>query len=183
MPGDRIAKRVEMLLEDARAARDDGDGEQLRALAGAVLALDPANAEAQQLLEGSARRCQMTLMFCDLVGSTALSQRLDPEDMKDVLREYGGIVARAVERYGGFVEDRQGDGLLVRFGYPSVHEDPARRGVHAALAIVRELRRESPALRRSHGVDVHVRIAVHTGMVVIDDGGVVGAAPNEAARL
>ena len=183
MPGDRMTQRVEGLLDDARWARDAGDLEQMRALATAVLALDPGNAEAQALVDGSARRCQMTLMFSDIVGSTAMSQTLDPEDMTELLREYRSICARGVERFGGFIEDRQGDGLLVRFGYPSVHEDDARRGVLSALEIVREVRRRSPGLRQALGVELHVRVAVHTGMVVIDDGGVVGAAPNEAARL
>jgi class 3 adenylate cyclase len=183
MASDRIRRQVDGLLADARWLHEAGDVEQARALATAILALDPHNAWARRVLDGSARRCQMTLMFCDIVGSTALSQTLDPEDMTDVLRRYRSVCARAVERFGGFIEDRQGDGLLVRFGYPSVHEDDARRGVHGALEIVRQLRREAPALRRAHGIELRVRIAVHTGMVVIDDGGIVGAAPNEAARL
>ncbi|MDA0167084.1 AAA family ATPase [Solirubrobacter ginsenosidimutans] len=183
MASERIARQVESLLENARWAVDAGDHEQSRAFATAVLALDPGNAQAQALLEGSARRCQMTMMFCDMVGSTALSQELDPEDLTEVLREYRSICAGAVEHYGGFIEDRQGDGLLVRFGYPNPHEDDARRGVLSGLEIVREIRRRGPALRRALGVDLHVRIALHTGMVVIDDGGIVGAAPNEAARL
>ncbi|MDA0179509.1 AAA family ATPase [Solirubrobacter phytolaccae] len=178
MASEHFAKQIESLWGDARHAHDDGDGERARALASAVLALDPEHAEARRLLDGSARRCQMTLMFCDLVGSTALSQTLDPEDMTEVLRGYRAICAQAVQRFGGFIEDRQGDGLLVRFGFPSVHEDDARRGVLGGLEIVRGVRAQ-----REHGVELHVRVAVHTGMVVIDDGGVVGAAPNEASRL
>ena len=135
MASDRIAKQVESLLEAARAAGEAGDAEQSRALATAILALDPGHAEAQALLDGAARRLQMTLMFCDLVESTALTQVLDPEDLTDVLRAYRSACAGVVERYGGFIEDRQGDGLLVRFGYPSVHEDDARRGVLSGLEI------------------------------------------------
>src|SRR5690348_16051609 len=102
---DRIARQVESLLENARWAYDAGDHEQLRAFATAALALEPGHAEAQALLDGSARRCQMTLMFCDMVGSTPLSQELDPEDLTEVLREYRMVCQTAVERYGGFIED------------------------------------------------------------------------------
>jgi class 3 adenylate cyclase len=138
-----------------------------------VLALDPGNAAAERLLAGSARRLQMTLMFCDLVGSTQLADRLDPEDLTEILRGYRTACTEAVERYGGFIEDRQGDGLLVRFGYPRVHEDDARRAVLAGLEIVRRL----------GGLGLQARIAVHTGVVVVDAGDVIGAAPNEVARL
>ena len=173
MAAERIAQRVALLLEDARWAQADGDPGEVEALANAVLALDPGNAEAEALLAGSARRLQMTLMFCDLVGSTQLADRLDPEDLTEILRGYRTACAEAVERYGGFIEDRQGDGLLVRFGYPRVHEDDARRAVLAGLEMVRLVGE----------LALEVRIAVHTGVVVVDAGDVVGAAPNEVARL
>jgi tetratricopeptide (TPR) repeat protein len=95
--------------------------------------------------------------------------------MSALLREYRRLCTSVIGRYGGFIEDRQGDGLLVRFGYPWVHEDDARRAVLTGLEIVRAMTGHPSALQ--------VRIAVHTGLVVLDGGEVVGATPNEAARL
>jgi class 3 adenylate cyclase len=175
VPADRIARRAELLLADARAADAAGDRAEAHALATAVLALDPGNEEAGELLDGSDQRCQMTLMFCDLVGSTALADAIDPEELSAILRDYRSACTDVIARYGGFIEDRKGDGLLVRFGYPWVHEDDARRAVLSGLEIVRAI--------RAHALDLHLRIGIHTGLVVIDGGEVVGAAPNEAARL
>jgi class 3 adenylate cyclase len=173
--GESIDPRVELLLADARAASQAGDRARTQALASAVLALDPGNAEAEVLRDGSDQRCQMTLMFCDLVGSTALADQIDPEELSAILRDYRATCTAVIERYGGFIEDRKGDGLLVRFGYPWVHEDDARRAVLSGLEIVQAI--------GAHELDLHLRIAVHTGLVVTDGGEVVGAAPNEAARL
>jgi class 3 adenylate cyclase/tetratricopeptide (TPR) repeat protein len=173
--GERIAQRVELLLADARAALEAGDPAEARALARAVLALDPANPSAESLLEGFDQRIQVTLMFCDLVGSTPLADGCDPEEMSAILREYRLLCTAAIGRYGGFVEDRKGDGLLIRFGYPWVHEDDARRAVLSGLDIVSAI--------QAHPRGLHVRIAVHTGLVVLDGEEVVGATPNEAARL
>ena len=145
----------------------------MEALANAVLALDPGNRRGRGAARGSARRLQMTLMFCDLVGLDPARRPARPEDLTEILRGYRTACAEAVERYGGFIEDRRGDGLLVRFGYPRVHEDDARRAVLAGLEMVRLLGE----------LALEVRIAVHTGLVVVDAGDVVGAAPNEVARL
>lgn len=175
MSPDRIAGRVEDLLAHARQAAAAGHGTEAIALAGAALSLDPSNVEAAELLGGIDHRCQMTLMFCDLVGSTALADRIDPEEFSEILREYRSTCTEVIERFGGFIEDRKGDGLLVRFGYPWVHEDDARRAVLSGLEIVRAI----GALDR----DLHLRISVHTGLIVLDGGEVVGAAPNEAARM
>ena len=89
----RLADRVAELLADARDARDGGRWHDLRALAGAALTLDPGNAEAEALLAGSAERCQMTLMFCDVVGSTAISDTHDPEEFGEILREFRAACA------------------------------------------------------------------------------------------
>jgi class 3 adenylate cyclase len=175
MAGESIDPRVDLLLADARAASQAGDRPRTQALASAVLALDPGNTEAEVLRDGSDQRCQMTLMFCDLVGSTALADGIDPEELSAILRQYRSTCTAVIERYGGFIEDRKGDGLLVRFGYPWVHEDDARRAVLSGLEIVRAI--------REHPLALHLRIAVHTGLVVTEGGEVVGAAPNEAARL
>ena len=178
-----IAERVSELHEDVRRAQADGDYEGARNTLRAIQTLDPGNALAESLLDGSARHCQMTLMFCDLVGSTGLAERLDPEDMSDVLRIYRTACAEVVERYEGFLEDRRGDGLLMRFGPPTVHEDDPYRAVRTGLGIVEAIRDRARAVKRDLGVELAARIAVHTGMVLIDAGDVVGTTPNEAARL
>jgi class 3 adenylate cyclase len=131
-----------------------------------------------------AERRQLTVMFCDLVGSTALSARLDPEDMRELLRAYQDACAAVVMRYEGFVAKYMGDGVLVYFGYPQAHEDDAERAINAGLGIVEAVRE----LKR----DLSVRIGVATGMVVVGDivgegasqeAAIVGETPNLAARL
>lgn len=183
MTTQRIPGHVEQLLTDAAAARDAGRRDEVHALASAVLALDAGNAAAKELLDSLHQRCQMTLMFCDLAGSTALADGREPEEMGSLLREYRAICIEEIERFGGFVEDRKGDGMLVRFGYPWVHEDDARRAVLSALGIVRRMQERNARLVDPGVPELHLRIAVHTGIVGLDEGEVVGAAPNEAARL
>jgi class 3 adenylate cyclase len=135
-----------------------------------------------------AERRQVTVLFCDLVGSTALSQTLDPEDMGAFVRRCHAVTAEAIERFEGFVAKFMGDGVLAYFGYPQASEDAAEQAVRAALA----LRAAIGALRTPHGDAVHSRIGIATGMVVV--GEVVGAGasrehsiagdtPNLAARL
>ena len=123
-------------------------------------------------------------MFCDLVGSTALSSRLDPEEMRDVVRAYQDACASVVTRYGGFVAKYMGDGALVYFGYPEAHEDDAERSVYAGLGIVE-------AVHKLDG-DLAVRIGIATGIVVVGDivgegvareAAITGQTPNLAARL
>jgi class 3 adenylate cyclase len=134
----------------------------------------------------SAERRQLTVMFCDLVGSTALSARLDPEDLRSVIGGYHKYVAETVARFDGFVAKYMGDGALVYFGYPQAHEDDAERAVRAGLALigaVGKLRIQEP---------LQMRIGIATGLVVVGDllgsgeaqeRGVVGETPNLAARL
>src|SRR4029077_9573491 len=86
--------------------------------------------------QDTAERRQVTVMFSDLVGSTALSARMDPEDLREVISSYQKCVARTVQRFGGFVAKYMGDGVLVYFGYPQAHEDDAERAVRAALELV-----------------------------------------------
>jgi class 3 adenylate cyclase/predicted ATPase len=145
----------------------------------------PAGA-ARPSREDSAERRQLTVMFCDLVGSTALSAKLDPEDMRFIIGVYHKSVAEAVARFDGFVAKYMGDGVLIYFGYPQAHEDDAERAVRAGLAlidVVGKLRVQEP---------LRVRIGVATGLVVVGDlvgsgeaqeRGVVGETPNLAARL
>jgi class 3 adenylate cyclase/predicted ATPase len=133
-----------------------------------------------------AERRQLTVMFTDLVGSTALSTKLDPEDMRAVIGAYHKCVAETVARFDGFVAKYMGDGVLIYFGYPHAHEDDAERAVRAGLALIEavgKLRVQEP---------LQVRIGVATGVVVVGDlvgsgeaqeRGVVGETPNLAARL
>ena len=134
----------------------------------------------------SAERRQVTVMFSDVVGSTALSARMDPEDLREVISAYQKCVADTVNRFGGFVAKYMGDGVLVYFGYPQAHEDDAERAVRAGLeliAAVSALKAASP---------LQTRIGIATGLVVVGDligtgsaqeQAVVGETPNLAARL
>src|SRR5271169_1033234 len=107
----------------------------LRAAA-ALRVVEPAPGEAVPAREEAAERRQLTVMFCDLVGSTALSRRLDPEDLREVIGAYHRAVAETVGRFGGFVAKYMGDGVLIYFGYPQAHEDDAEQAVRAGLALV-----------------------------------------------
>ena len=136
--------------------------------------------------EDSAERRQVTVLFSDLVGSTALSTRMDPEDLRKLISAYQKCVAETVHRFGGFVAKYMGDGVLVYFGYPDAHEDDAERAVRSGLQLVEEVAR----LRTHHPLQTRVGIA--TGLVVVGDlvgsgeaqeRAIVGETPNLAARL
>ncbi len=141
---------------------------------------------------GEAERRQLTVMFCDLVGSTALSTRLDPEDLRDVLQAYQQACGEVVENFEGHVARYIGDGILVYFGFPQAHEDDAQRAVHTALGILAGLGPLNQRLAEEHGVELGIRIGIHTGLVVVGEMGgdelretdvIVGETPNIAARL
>src|SRR5262245_8460937 len=144
---------------------------------------DPASAD--ELRRDTAERRQVTVMFSDLVGSTALSGRMDPEDFREVISSYQKCVAETVGRFGGFVAKYQGDGVLIYFGYPQAHEDDAERAVRTGLALIEtvgKLGTQDP---------LQVRIGVATGLVVVGDligsgeaqeRGVVGETPNLAVH-
>ena len=199
MAGGRYEERIRDLLADAGSAADQGDWAAVRDLAGAALTLAPGNTAAQELLQRaddtdptSGERRQLTVMFCDIVGSTALSQDHDPELVREVLRSYQVTCDRAVRRYEGRVARFIGDGVLAYFGHPVAHEDDARRGVKAGLDLLEALRPVFDEVHERHGVDLRIRVAVHTGLVVRADMGtsttpdrdaIVGEAPNIAARL
>jgi class 3 adenylate cyclase/predicted ATPase len=136
----------------------------------------------------AAERRQLTVVFCDLVGSTALSARLDPEDMRAIIGSYHKAVAKAVQDHDGFVAKYMGDGVLAYFGYPTAHEDDAERAVQAGLAVTEA----APRVENPSGETLHVRVGIATGIVVVGDlvgsgesseRGVVGDTPNLAARL
>jgi len=127
-------------------------------------------------------RRQLTVVFCDLVGSTALSQQLDPEEWRDVVGLYQTAARAAVERWGGHVAKELGDGLLVYFGWPDAREDDPERAIRAGLAILDAM--EPVNAKLSDGARLAVRIGMHTGPVVIADGGeVFGETANVAARV
>ena len=135
-----------------------------------------------------AERRQLTIMFCDLVGSTALSARFDPEDLRSIITAYHRCCAGLVERHGGFVAKYMGDGVLAYFGYPQAHEHDAERAVQAGLALVAAV----PKLPTAATVPLQARIGIATGLVVVGDligagaaqeQAVVGETPNLAARL
>jgi class 3 adenylate cyclase/predicted ATPase len=138
-----------------------------------------------------AERRQLTVLFCDLVGSTALSADLDPEELRELVRDYQEACAEAVHRYEGHIAQYLGDGILVYFGYPRAHEDDAVRGVRAARAIVEAIGRLNARLERERGRRVAVRLGLHTGLTVVGEMGggarreqlALGETPNVAARL
>lgn len=137
--------------------------------------------------DGAERR-QLTIMFCDLVDSTEMSARLDPEDMRAVIADYHKCCTDLIEREGGYVAKYMGDGVLAYFGYPQAHEHDAERAVTAGLSIVGSV----PSLKTGDGSALSVRVGIATGTVVVGDlvgsgaaqeRGVVGETPNLAARL
>ena len=141
-----------------------------------------------ELVRTDPERRQLTVMFCDLVGSTALSARLDPEDMRIIISSYHKAAAKAVQDYDGFVAKYMGDGILAYFGYPKAHEHDAEHAVQAGLAITEV----APTLENAFGETLHVRVGIATGIVVVGDivgsgelgeRDVVGDTPNLAARL
>ncbi len=161
-------------------------GRQLAMGAADALAV-PFMPQASQRAPPAERR-QLTVMFCDLVGSTGLAAQLDPEDLAKVFGAYHECVAATIARFDGFVAKYMGDGVLVYFGYPQAHEDDAERAVRAGL----ELATTVHALKTPFVAGLQVRIGVATGLVVVGDiigagaaqeQAVVGEAPNLAARL
>src|SRR4051812_22032814 len=144
-----------------------------------------ASMPAEDAVSPGGERRQLTVMFCDLVGSTALSEKLDPEELRDLLHAYRTLCGDVIARYDGFVARYVGDGILTYFGWPAAHEDDAERAVRAALEIVETVKRASSTEALS------VRIGIATGPVVVGEpAGVgdqsklaVGSTPNLAARL
>ncbi|WP_172786836.1 MULTISPECIES: adenylate/guanylate cyclase domain-containing protein [Bradyrhizobium] len=173
----------------------DEDFEKLGVLLGhrrkmlrAIADLDPAALIASPAPPQDAERRHLTVMFCDLVGSTALSARLDPEDMWEVIRAYRAACASVVGAYDGRIARFVGDGILVYFGYPRAHEDDAERAVRAGLDMIAAIRQ----LKTGTDERAELRIAIATGLVVVGDlisgdaseeHATIGDTPNLAARL
>jgi class 3 adenylate cyclase len=161
------------LLAAIAALRDDGKPEP--------------TIERRQVIDTAAERRQLTVIFCDLVGSTALSARLDPEDLREIIAAYHRTVAEIVDRSDGFIARYMGDGVLIYFGYPRAHEDDAEQAIRAGLALIDAVGRLDVA-----SIKLQARVGIATGLVVVGDligegsaqeQSVVGETPNLAARL
>jgi class 3 adenylate cyclase/tetratricopeptide (TPR) repeat protein len=126
-----------------------------------------------------AERRHLTVMFCDLVGSTELSTRVDPEDLREVVRTYRDYCAKLVSSFDGHVAQFLGDGIMAYFGYPAAHEDDAGRAVRAGLKIIEQL----PNLNARLAHPIRIRIGIHTGIVVVGENELFGATPNLASRI
>src|SRR5262249_31370964 len=175
--GVSLGHRLKML----RAIRDLDNASVAVTAPSAPVAAEPTRRD-------DAERRQLTVMFCDLVGSTALSGRLDPEDLRGIIAAYHRCCTELVERNGGFVAKYMGDGVLAYFGYPRAHEHDAERAVRAGLGLVEAV----PKLTTAAGVPLQVRVGIATGLVAVGDligagaaqeQAVVGETPNLAARL
>jgi class 3 adenylate cyclase len=160
----------------------------IRELGGSPRAAGQTAAAVSPAPHDSAERRQLTVMFCDLVGSTALSVELDPEDLRGIIADCHRCCTELVESNGGFVARRMGDGVLTYFGYPQAHEHDAECAVRAGLALVEAVQK----LRAAPGVALQGRVGIATGLVVVGDligtgtaqeQAVVGETPNLAARL
>src|SRR5262249_18237800 len=189
------------LIKVHQLARDQ-DGEMLvwtgetataQAVAAQLAQIPPPSAvQAQQSPQAlEAERRQLTVMFCDLVDSTKLSSQLDPEDWRDVVRAYQSMCTEVIQRYGGHIAQLLGDGLLVYFGYPQAHEDDAQRAVRTGLGILAAMGDLNTHLQQEKGIQLDVRLGIHTGLVVVGEMGgagrqeqlALGEVPNIASRI
>ncbi|MGB3486406.1 MAG: adenylate/guanylate cyclase domain-containing protein [Mycobacterium sp.] len=179
---------IDELLDRAVAAINRGDRAAADALAGQVLAVDGGNTDAEDLLStpvdgGEIRR--LTMLFVDLVDSTALSTRIDVEVYRTVVGSYRDLVLEVVSHYAGHIGSTKGDGLLAIFGHPQAHENDAHRAVHAGLDLTREVSALSARVRSRFGFDIDVRVGIHRGMIYLDTAqdDVYGLGVNLAARI
>jgi class 3 adenylate cyclase/tetratricopeptide (TPR) repeat protein len=163
-------------------------GAALTQAAGAVARAPKPIPSSVRSAAAQAERRQLTVVFCDLVDSTALASRLDPEDLRDVIGAYHECVAATIGRFDGFVAKYMGDGVLAYFGYPRAHEDEPDRAVRASLELIDAVR----DLKPQAGLELRCRVGIATGLVVVGDlvgsgeaqeRGIVGETPNLAARL
>ena len=186
-PGESGAS-IDELLDRAVRAINDGDRATATTLAGQVLSVDRNNPEAEDLLAAPARYGEirrLTIMFADLVDSTALSTRLEPETYRTLVGRYRDDVRGIVDRYEGHISSIKGDGLLVVFGHPKAHENDVQRAVAAGLDITRTVGQLSEQAERKFDVAINVRVGIHRGLVYLDtdQDDIYGFAANLAARL
>ncbi len=146
----------------------------------------------EQALPHGAERRQLTVLFCDIVDSTAFTEKLDPEELRNLLEVYRTCIMEVVLAQNGHIARYFGDGILVYFGYPIAHEDTAHRAVRAALGIVAAIETLNPYLHKTFGIEINVRISIDTGRVVVwhisaqespEAIDIVGKTPNLAARM
>src|SRR6516165_4636345 len=151
----------------------------------------PVEAPPAEPRSPEAERRQLTVMFCDLVDSTKLSSQLDPEEYRDVVRAYQTACTEVIQRFDGHVAQLLGDGLLVYFGYPQAHEDDPQRAVRTGLGILAAMQDLNQGLQQEKGLQLGVRMGIHTGLVVVGTMGgqgrqeqlALGETPNIAARI
>ncbi|MDT5070033.1 MAG: hypothetical protein QOK02_6188 [Mycobacterium sp.] len=179
---------IDALIDRAVSAINGGDRRAAAALAGEILATDDDNADAEDLLAASAEAGEirrLTLLVADLIDSTALSTRVDPETYHSVVGRFRDRVQRIIASHEGHVGSTAGDGVFAVFGHPIAHVDDARRAVRAGLDICAEVDRISERARRRYGIEIAVRVGVHRGLVYLDVGqdDVYGLAANLAARV
>jgi class 3 adenylate cyclase/tetratricopeptide (TPR) repeat protein len=179
---------IDELLDRAVRAINRGDRETADAIAEQVLAVDSSNTDAEELLSapsdhGEIRR--LTILFADLVGSTALSTRVELEVYRTVVGRYRDEVIQLVGDYEGHLCSTKGDGLLAVFGHPKAHENDAHRAVQAGMEITRAIAELSGQVRRQFGFDISVRVGIHRGLVYLDTAqdDVYGLGANLAARM
>jgi class 3 adenylate cyclase len=159
----------------------------------AMLDVSPTQSEATPIVPPppDAERRQLTVMFCDLVDSTKLSSQLDPEEYRDVVRAYQRVCTEVIQRYDGHIAQLLGDGLLVYFGYPQAHEDDPHRAVRTGLGILAAMGNLNTRLHQAKGIQLALRLGIHTGLVVVGAMGgagrqeqlALGETPNIAARI
>ena len=209
----RALKR-QLAIDDGARRRDDEPARGMRVAAdedGDVLvwigAIDSRRRESQRrpssphprrsrksrrpLLQHGARRAAEAVMFCDLVGSTPLASRVDPEDLRDLVRAYQAACDEEIRRYDGYVAQYLGDGILAYFGWPVAQEDAAERAVRAGFAAVYAVARTGTPVSHKLGIKLSMRVGLHTGVVVVGEVGAgegrqnlaMGEAPNVAARV
>ncbi|MGB6512827.1 MAG: adenylate/guanylate cyclase domain-containing protein [Mycobacterium sp.] len=185
----RQPRTIDELLDRAVQAINSGDRATASALAEQVLTLDSANQDAEDLLAapaaGTDEMRRLTILFADVVDSTALSTRVEPETYYTVIGRYRRQVNEIVDRYEGHVFSTKGDGLLAVFGHPRAHENDVRRAVQAGLDITREVARLSERVQSRFGFDISVRVGVHRGLVYLDvaQDDVYGLGANLASRV
>ena len=182
-------RTIDELLDRAVQAINTGDRATASALAQQVLAVDSGNQDAEDLLAtpaaGTGELRRLTILFADVVDSTALSTRIEPEVYRTVIGRYRQQVNDIVNRYEGHVFSTKGDGLLAVFGHPKAHENDVRRAVQAGLDITREVDRLSTQVRSRFGFEISVRAGIHRGLVYLDveQDDVYGLGANLASRV
>jgi class 3 adenylate cyclase/tetratricopeptide (TPR) repeat protein len=182
-------RTIDELLDRAIDAINSGDRATASALAEQVLGVDSANQDAEDLLAapaaGSGELRRLTILFADVVDSTALSHRIEPEIYRTVIGRYRQQVNDIINRYEGHVFSTKGDGLLAVFGHPRAHEDDVRRAVQASLDITRDVASLSDRVHSRFGFGISVRVGVHRGLVYLDveQDDVYGLGANLASRV